>query len=141
MIILQDQKVEVCEPKAVAKLLRDWLSYQDPFDQRKEHFFLILLDTRSKAIQVDVCSVGTLNVSLVHPREVFVRAIAESAAQIIIAHNHPSGICDPSDADITITNRLREAGKVIGIELLDHVIFTLESKPLTYYSFSGARLI
>ena len=85
------------------------------------------LDSRNQEIQREIISIGTLNESLVHPREVFEPAIRNSAAQIIIAHNHPSGNTDPSYEDINITAKLAEAGKLLGIELFDHIIVTKEN--------------
>lgn len=95
---------------------------KDIRDLKKEHFVVLFLDSRSQEIRRETISVGTLNASLVHPREVFEKAISLSAAQIIVAHNHPSGDPEPSDEDIEITKRLTEAGKLLGIELVDHVI-------------------
>jgi DNA repair protein RadC len=88
----------------------------------KEIFIALALTTRSHIIKKEVISVGTLNASLIHPREVFQFAIMNNAAGIIIAHNHPSGISDPSDEDIHATHRLMEAGRLMGIDLLDHII-------------------
>ena len=81
-----------------------------------------MLDTKNKVIKVEEITRGTLNSSLVHPREVFVKAIKQHAAAIILAHNHPSGDPSPSSEDIAATGRIKEVGKIIGIELLDHVI-------------------
>lgn len=103
----------------------------------KEHFFVISLDTRNNFIGIDQISVGTLTASLVHPRETFESAIKRHAAHIIISHNHPSGDTEPSEDDIKITRRLVDAGKIMGIEVLDHLIFT-ESK---YFSFKEKFLI
>ncbi|MBI2459779.1 MAG: JAB domain-containing protein, partial [Parcubacteria group bacterium] len=75
----------------------------------------------------EVISVGTLNANLVHPREVFEPAIYQTAAQILIAHNHPSGDIKPSDDDLAVTKRLLEAGKILGIEIIDHVIVSENS--------------
>ena len=80
-------------------------------------------DTRNKLISEEI-SVGTLNASLVHPREVFKKAIKENIAQIVIAHNHPSGDPKPSEEDISTTKRLIEAGKLVGISIIDHIIIT-----------------
>lgn len=91
-------------------------------NHKQEHFVVFFLDSRSGEIESQVVSVGTLNASIVHPREVFEPAINCSAAQIIIAHNHPSGDSEPSEDDIAITKRLNEAGKILGIEIIDHVI-------------------
>jgi DNA repair protein RadC len=90
--------------------------------EKKEIFMVIGLDTRNVITYEETVSIGTLNASLVHPREVFRKAIEESAAAIILIHNHPSGDPDPSDADVKMTEQLAEAGRIIGIELMDHVI-------------------
>ena len=91
-------------------------------DMTKEYFILLNLDTKNKVVSRQVISIGSLNANIVHPREVFKAAILASAAHIIVLHNHPSGDPVPSREDIEITNRLREAGKILGIDLLDHVI-------------------
>lgn len=101
-----------------------WENCQDIRDHKKEHFVVFFLDTRNQQIQREIISIGTLNANLVHPREVFEPAILHNAAQIIVCHNHPSGNPEPSDEDLAITRRLQEAGKILGIEVLDHVIVT-----------------
>ncbi|HBC91770.1 MAG TPA: hypothetical protein DCZ10_02395 [Pelotomaculum sp.] len=88
----------------------------------REHFRALLLNTRNQVIGVDKVSVGTLNCSTVHPRELFRNAIKRSAASIILVHNHPSGDPAPSREDLDITSRLREVGKIVGIDVLDHII-------------------
>ncbi len=100
--------------------------------KQQEHFMTISLDGASKIIEKRVIFIGTLNQSLVHPREVFRPAILDNAAGIIIVHNHPSGTLEASRADIQITQRLKEVSKLVGIELLDHVIISKNG----YYSFS-----
>lgn len=94
---------------------------------KKEHLVVLYLNARNQLIHKEIISVGTLNANLVHPREVFKSAIDYLAASIIIAHNHPSGGAEPSDNDLTTTNRLKEAGKIMGIELIDHIIITKNS--------------
>jgi len=89
---------------------------------KREHLIAVFLDSKNKIIGDKVISIGTLNSSLVHPREVFKEAIKNSANAIILVHNHPSGDCGPSSEDIEITNRVKEAGEMVGIKLLDHVI-------------------
>lgn len=106
-------------------------------DYFKEHFFVCCLDVRNRLISVDVISIGTLTASLVHPREVFETAIKRHSAQIIIAHNHPSGEAEPSEDDIRITKRLIEVSKHLGIEVIDHLIITETS----YLSFKNKGLI
>jgi DNA repair protein RadC len=99
-----------------------WNELKDIRGNKKEHFIIFFLDTRNQEIKRETISVGSLNASLVHPREVFEPAIKHLASHVIIAHNHPSGNTDPSEEDISITKRLSEAGNLLGIELVDHVI-------------------
>jgi len=89
--------------------------------KKKEYFVILFFDTRNNLIS-DEISVGTLNASLVHPREVFNKAILKNASHVIVAHNHPSGDPTPSEDDIITTKRLIEAGKIIGISVVDHII-------------------
>lgn len=98
----------------------------------KEHFLVVCLDNRNNIIDVEVISVGILNRSLVHPRETFEVAIKNHSSSIIIAHNHPTGDPTPSEDDILITKKLVEAGKIIKIEVIDHLIITKSS----YFSFA-----
>jgi DNA repair protein RadC len=117
--LLKDKKAElIMSPKDV------WDKMEDLKGSKKEHFVVFYLDTRNQIIKRETISIGTLNASLIHPREVFEPAILHSTAQIIIAHNHPSGITDPSEIDKEVTKRLVEAGKLLGIEVLDHIIVT-----------------
>ena len=90
----------------------------------QEHFVMLTLDGANRLINKHLISVGTLTASLVHPREVFAPAIADRAASIIVAHNHPSGELTPSEADKAVTQRLEEAGKLLGIDLKLHIIIT-----------------
>ena len=90
--------------------------------KKKEHFLALLLDTRSQLIKVSEISVGSLDTSIVHPREVFKEAISASAASVIFIHNHPSGDPEASEDDINLTKRLVEAGQILGIDVLDHII-------------------
>ena len=83
---------------------------------------VVLLDARHKVIGLNTVSIGTVSASLVHPREVFKPAILANASAVILAHNHPSGELDPSEHDLELTRRLIEAGKLLGIELMDHLI-------------------
>lgn len=88
----------------------------------REEFLILLLNARHEAIGRETVSVGSLNASIVHPREVFKPAIVASAASVILVHNHPSGDPEPSEEDLAITKRLVEAGELLGIGVLDHVI-------------------
>jgi DNA repair protein RadC len=105
--------------------------------KQQEHFLVMTLDGASQLINTRTVFIGTLNQTLVHPREVFADAIADRAAGIIIAHNHPSGTLQPSRADIGITERLEEVAKLVGIELLDHVIITKDG----FYSFAEEGML
>jgi DNA repair protein RadC len=91
-------------------------------DKKKEYFLAILLDTRNQLIRVAEISVGSLDTSVVHPREVFKEAISASAAAVIFVHNHPSGDTEASEDDIALTKRLAQAGEIVGIDVLDHII-------------------
>jgi DNA repair protein RadC len=93
-------------------------------DKQQEYFVLLTLDGANRLIHRHTITIGTLTASLVHPREVFAPAIADRAASIIIAHNHPSGSLDPSPADQEVTKRLKQAGELLGINLVDHIIVT-----------------
>lgn len=106
-------------PREVAQFLADYLH---PETLDREHFVVALLDTRFRLAGVNTVSIGTLDSAPVHPREVFKPAILASAAAVVIGHNHPSGNPEPSPEDMGLTKRLREAGKLLGIEVLDHVI-------------------
>ena len=90
--------------------------------KKKEHFVVLSLDTRNHPIDIQVTSIGSLNSSIVHPREVFKEAISSCAASVILVHNHPSGDPEPSEEDIKLTKRLVEVGEILGIEVLDHII-------------------
>lgn len=90
--------------------------------KKKEYFLVICLDTRGKHIKTSEVSVGSLDSSIVHPREVFKEALTASAASVIFVHNHPSGDPDPSEDDIKLTKRLADSGNILGIDVLDHVI-------------------
>ena len=93
----------------------------------KEHMRGLYLNSHGRIIRDEVISIGTINANIIHPREVFHPAIASNAAAVVIAHNHPSGEAKPSAEDIEITKQLAEAGKILGIALLDHVIITKDA--------------
>ena len=111
---------QVTSPADAAVLVRTSMKK----DYKKEHFFVLSFDTRNHLIRMDAISTGILNANLVHPRETFEAAIRRHAAKIMIAHNHPSGDPEPSEDDLDITRRLADAGRLLGIELLDHLIVT-----------------
>jgi DNA repair protein RadC len=92
-------------------------------DRRQEHFICISLNGANAVNTIRIVSIGLVNRALVHPREVFADPITDRAASIIVAHNHPSGSLQPSEDDITVTKQLKEAGQILGINVLDHLIF------------------
>jgi len=96
-------------------------------DAQHEEFHIVTLDTKNQVIQSHQITVGTLDASLVHPRKVFRAAIKDTASSIILAHNHPSGDPTPSREDIAVTDRLTEAGKIVGIDVLDHIVLGKQS--------------
>ena len=113
----QRENFKISSPKDVSTLLINEMS-----NFKQEVFKLILLNTKNIVIGTKEVFKGTLNSSIVHPREVFKEAIQRGSASIIVCHNHPSGDPNPSKEDINITLRLKECGKIMGIELLDHII-------------------
>lgn len=130
--LLKGKKARIyLKPKEV------WEELKDIRDNKKEHFVIFYLDSRNQEIKREIISVGSLNTSLVHPREVFEPAVRNLAAQIILAHNHPSGDPEPSEDDLAITKRLVEAGKIMGIEVVDHIIVVKNG----YFSFKEKNLI
>ena len=130
--LLQNKKSQIyLTPKDV------WQELKDIRDNKKEHFVIFFLDARNQEIKREIISVGSLNANLVHPREVFEPAIRHTTAQIIIAHNHPSSDEKPSEEDKEITKRLIDAGKILGIDIIDHIIVTKNN----YFSFKEHKLI
>ena len=112
------------------------LSYDMSF-MSEEHFKVILLNTKNVIIDIELISIGTINTSLVHVREVFKNAIKKNANTIILTHNHPSGDSKPSDQDKSLTKRLVEAGELLGIKVLDHVIIGKDN----YFSFMEENML
>jgi len=114
-----------------------WKELKDLRNSKKEHFVVFYLDSRNREIKKETVSVGSLNANLVHPREVFEPAVKNLAAQVILAHNHPSGDPEPSEDDLEITKRLVEAGRILGIEIIDHIIVVKD----TFFSFKDKELL
>lgn len=108
---------KISSPEDVDTLMRPRLAHLD-----RENFVVLLLDTKNRLLASPTVSIGTLTASMVHPREVFKPAVRASAANVILVHNHPSGEARPSAEDHAITRRLKEAGELFGISVLDHVI-------------------
>ena len=113
----KEEQVSIKSPEEAALLIMEEMRFLD-----REHFKAMLLNTKNHCLSIETISIGSLNASIVHPRELFKLAVKKSAAALILAHNHPSGDPNPSREDIEITKRLAEAGKIMGIEVLDHLI-------------------
>ncbi len=116
-LFTEDAKPSIGGPRDVANLLMSDLRYQ-----KKEHLKSLLMDTKNRVLAVRTVSIGDLSSSIVHPREVYKDAVVASAASIIVAHNHPSGDPTPSAEDVAVTKRLIQAGEIMGIDLLDHIV-------------------
>ncbi|TYS18056.1 DNA repair protein RadC [Rossellomorea vietnamensis] len=111
------ERRSIRSPQDAYELLKGFLE-----DKDREQFIVVTLDTKNQPVSINVCHIGSLNASIVSPREVMKSAILSSAASIMVAHNHPSGDTKESMEDVEVTKRLAEAGKLMGIELLDHII-------------------
>jgi len=126
-----EQEIYIHSPEDTIKIISGLKN------NKKENFVALYLDARNKLIYQETISIGSLNASIVHPREVFEPAIQYLAAQIILAHNHPSGDPEPSTEDLAITKRLVESGKILGIEITDHIILAKNG----FISFKTKRLL
>lgn len=113
----QKERINVNSPSTVASMYMEDLRHL-----KREHLIVVLLDTKHNVIEDYTLSIGTVNASLIHPREVFIYALRNEAVNIILLHNHPSGNPEPSPQDIAITDRIGEAGDLVGVTLLDHII-------------------
>ncbi len=110
-------QARITSPRSIANIFMDDMRFLE-----KEHFRILTLDSKNQIISTEEISIGTLNASIVHPRDVFKAAISRNANSIILIHNHPSGDTEPSKEDIMVTKRLMEAGNIVGIRVLDHII-------------------
>jgi len=112
-----DDKYTIKSPQDAANYMMEEMRYL-----AQEHFYALLLNVKNQVLSKELISVGSINSSIVHPREVFKQAIIKNASSLIVLHNHPSGDPTPSREDIEVTKRLSETGKIIGIEILDHIV-------------------
>jgi DNA repair protein RadC len=136
MIYLKDSKIQIKSSYQMAKVFQDLLLLEAEIDREKEHFYVMHLNAKCQVKMVELASLGSLTASVVHPRETFRRAVLAGSASIIVAHNHPSGDVELSTEDTKVTKLLFEAGRVLGIPLLDHLIFANES----FFSFQENRI-
>lgn len=133
----ETKSTKINKPEIVSGIFQKILETEDVIDQDKEHFWVIGLNTRNIIKYIELVSLGTLNTSPVHPREIFRLAIYEAVNSIILVHNHPSEVTDPSENDIILTQQLVQAGEILGIGVLDHIIITKNQ----YLSFKEKGLI
>ena len=128
---------KITQPQEAYKILQSILDGENEIDRDKEHFWVIGLSTNKVIKYLELVSLGNLNCSIVHPREVFRMAITKGVDTLIVAHNHPSGEINPSREDIRIMKNLIEAGKIIGIAVVDHIIIA----DSMFYSFREQGLL
>lgn len=128
---IKTRKIKILSSHSVVPVIQQILKYENEIDRDKEHIWCVGLDVRNRIKYIELVSLGILSSAVAHPREIFRFAITQAVASIILCHNHPSGDTTPSDIDIELTKRLRSAGELLGIELLDHIIITDKS----FYSF------
>ena len=121
-MIVSEKKSTVRNSSDVARVVRALMERFDDHDKQTEHFWLMILNGRHVIQEVHLISMGCLTSAIVHPREVFRPAVFSSAAAVIVAHNHLSGDPTPSEEDRKLTERLAEAGKILGINMLDHIV-------------------
>lgn len=125
--------LKITSPQETVPVIREYLKFAD-----REHFGVLILNTKNEIIGISTVSIGTINAAFAIAREVYKPAILAGAASIIIFHNHLSSDPSPSKEDIETTQRLQEAGQILGIKLLDHIIVSASQ---TYYSFAENRLL
>ncbi len=126
------ENLEIKNADKVTQIFKAILEAENKVDQDKEHFWTVGLNQRNGIKYIELVTLGTLNASLVHPREVFRMAIFEGIAALIIVHNHPSGNIDPSDDDLTIIQKLKKAGEIIGIKIMDSIIVTIKGNNFSW---------
>ncbi|MFD1674162.1 JAB domain-containing protein [Alicyclobacillus fodiniaquatilis] len=114
---LENERIQIRSADDAAQLIRRYVGGAD-----REHFVCLMLDTKHFVNAIHTVSIGSLDAAIVHPREVFKPAILANSSGIIVAHNHPSGQPAPSDEDIAVTHRLLDAGRILGIQVIDHII-------------------
>ena len=121
---LRVKKKIVQRPEEVVEIFRSIQKAEHEMDKMKEKFYVVGLNVRKRIVYIELVAMGTLTACLVQAREVFRFAIIRAVSEILVVHSHPSNDPEPSDDDLAITKRLHEAGKILGIELLDHIIVT-----------------
>jgi len=121
-MIVSEKRVKIDDPKKAAAEIQSQLIKEGEDSGVQEHFWVIGLNNKNVSKYIDMVSLGTVSETIVHPREIYRNAVKRSCTSILLVHNHPSGVLTPSKEDISTNKRLVEAGKVLGIEVLDHII-------------------
>lgn len=139
-MIISEKKRSISCAKELAEVCSKILATEHEIDKSREHFWTIGINTKNVIQYVELVSLGSLTASIVHPRETFRFAVMKGVAALFIAHNHPSGDTKPSQEDILLTRRLTQAGEVLGIKVLDHIIVS-STVECAYFSFSETGLM
>ena len=137
MLLKTECRDKITKAKDIAKIMQALLQVENEIDRDKEHFWSIGLKTNNMIKYIELVTLGLLDQTIIAPRELFRMAISQGVKHIIIVHNHPSGELTPSNHDARITKELKDAGKIIDIPILDHVIITQDS----YFSFNDKGLM
>jgi DNA repair protein RadC len=135
----KEHRIKVSEAKDIALIMRQILLRDNKLSREREHFWVVGLDAGNHILYIELVSLGTMKKTLVEPMEVFSFALQKHSAAIILVHNHPSGTMKASFGDKDITNRLIQVGKIVGLEVLDHII--IDSKKSAYMSFADEGLM
>jgi len=130
-MIYENTKCKCNSPKVIPPIIRELLKAENEIDQDKEHFWSVGLTTNNNIKYIELVSLGILNASIVHPREVYRLAVMKAVAGVIVVHNHPSGNAKPSPEDRKVTKQLVKAGEILSIPIIDHIIIAEDE----YYSF------
>jgi DNA repair protein RadC len=137
MVVLRNSTIEIRDSRDVARVFQGLLRLEDGIDQDKEHFYVMHVNARQHVNLVELVAIGTLTHTAVHARETFRRAVIEGSYSIVVAHNHPTGDVTPSDADIKTTTKLHNAGEILNIPLLDHII--INTNDSSFFSFKDNK--
>ena len=135
--LTKEQKIEIGSPEDIYGIMQSILLRESRIGREKEHFWVIGLATSNKISYIELISLGSISTAIVNPLEVFSLAVRKKSPKIILVHNHPSGNLKPSQEDKNITNLITAGGKILTIEVLDHLIISEES----YYSFGQNDLL
>lgn len=135
-MLISSQRKKITSPKEIANIFQNILAFENDFSKDQEHFWVVGLNQKNVTQYIDLVSLGTVNESIIHPREVFRMAIHKGVVSILVCHNHPSGDLTPSNDDFKAIKRLKEVGDILGIKLIDSLIISSTE----YLSFREKKL-